>query len=213
MNTDQVIEGIGKAAVAASSEEICFLRIDSWLTCMNKSEWAAWAQVFAVVVTLFMTYRVNLREVKRADKKSLLALDRVVFELKVILQVLENLSRNNYREDRIEYLKNLKKSSEKLPSLADASIDAILDWGDVYAKDLAGIISKIEISVVDIDSNMGQNTDFNGIRFNVDRFINRFDRHKIRKYGFKGTILEVAYEKNPLSKFLRMRKAKRFYGD
>lgn len=57
MNADQVIEGIGKAVAATKpAQEYCFLWIDWWPMCMTKSEWAAWGQVFAVTVTLFLPY-------------------------------------------------------------------------------------------------------------------------------------------------------------
>ncbi|WP_370682227.1 hypothetical protein [Comamonas sp. GB3 AK4-5] len=53
MNADQVIEGIGKAIVAVSpAQEYCALWIDSWATCMTKSEWSGWVQAIGSVLAI-----------------------------------------------------------------------------------------------------------------------------------------------------------------
>lgn len=50
--------------------EYCFLWIDWWATCMNKSEWASWAQVVGVLVATLVALIFPLLEAKRSrDEK------------------------------------------------------------------------------------------------------------------------------------------------
>lgn len=45
MNADQVIEGIGKAVAANSTQEYCLFWSDYWWwMCMTKDEWSGWMQ-------------------------------------------------------------------------------------------------------------------------------------------------------------------------
>jgi hypothetical protein len=61
MDTNQLMAGLAAAVNAAKpAPEYCFLWIESWATCMTRSEWSGWMQFFgafgALVVALWLPY-------------------------------------------------------------------------------------------------------------------------------------------------------------
>jgi hypothetical protein len=82
MNTDQLIENLGKAAAAAQPpSEYCFMWIDWWGTCMTKEEWSGWAQFLAVAFTLLAPYAITYRKKKQAKKLMITLIEDINFNL------------------------------------------------------------------------------------------------------------------------------------
>lgn len=81
MNTDQIIEGLGKAVSAAQpAQEYCFLGfwgVTWWPLCMTKSEWSGWAQVIGSLLAIgaaFLVLNLQLRAERIKNRQSAAAI-------------------------------------------------------------------------------------------------------------------------------------------
>lgn len=101
MNTDQIIEGLSKAAAAAQpAQEYCLLGfwgVTWWPVCMTKAEWSGWMQAFGAVLALGIAIWVSGSH-ERLEKRDALVKARVF--AKQLVLCLQGLS---YRNDRRTY--------------------------------------------------------------------------------------------------------------
>lgn len=125
MNADQVIEGVGKAVVAAMpGDEYCFLWVDWWATCMNKSEWSGWIQAYAVVIALALPYfsaKINRWNSLKLALEFAGPLRRSVDNIEWHVRHLEKSNEFQFKSDVIniiETIRPIKLRAEFLTSLA-----------------------------------------------------------------------------------------------
>lgn len=189
--------------VAIKSDEYCFLWIDWWVTCLTKSEWAAWASFFAVAITLWFTYRSSKKNDIRINKKSQIAMRVLISQLRLVLEILEKLSRNNFPDERISLLNRLEQCYQKIDKYSDLAAESILHWGDYYFDALADINVKLQIACVDKRWNMGQDTDSEDLRLKINHFTSKYESEFEYKNGFNKTILEVFLEKSWYKRLIR----------
>lgn len=125
MNTEQLIQAIGNSlALASPPQEYCFLWINSWGTCMTKSEWSAWVQAFAVLVALGLPFVLKKREKYESLKRALQfhgQLKHIIFNLTCQLDYLDGtvvFSKLSEVKDVIASIRPIHYRAEFLTSLS-----------------------------------------------------------------------------------------------
>ncbi|MEQ6471545.1 hypothetical protein [Comamonas sp. wu1-DMT] len=69
MNAEELIEGVGKAAVGGDPSQVyCLFAIEHWSTCMTKAEWAGWMQAIFSVLAIAAAACIAAFQASRASK-------------------------------------------------------------------------------------------------------------------------------------------------
>jgi len=77
MNTNQLLSELARAVEATKpAQEYCFLWIDSWPTCMTKSEWSGWMQAFGSVAAIVGSVLLTERQIRHDREATELAAQR-----------------------------------------------------------------------------------------------------------------------------------------
>lgn len=136
--------------VLVKADEFCLLSIPHWSTCMTKSEWAAWAQVFVGIVAIWAAWKavqaahrlaVESRKVNRRTDRltdNFHEVDKLYMRLFALVRAGEGIAENLNSGQPVE-----KAERTRFEALAKTITDA--NYGDFPVMELVEPLTTIQL--------------------------------------------------------------------
>lgn len=141
MNTNQVIEGIGKAVAATQpAQEYCLFWWDWWPMCMTKGEWSGWMQAIGTFAAILFAIALPFLQNKLQRARSFVMARNSFVQLVGIYEVIQIAMRQG-QDARSAIIANnaniesLFKAFDTI-NVAELPVESLPSWWSVRANAL-----------------------------------------------------------------------------